>query len=372
MKLAKKLLGLILTLVFVLSLANLDSVVAKAESYTYRVKICIGNNADAHFTSEGIDALKSAYAGRVEYTDGSDELVINGFKYDESVDADVLGLIAIDPNAETGNTKYYVSGLRVSGGDTIVTTQKKDADGNRQVTLNRPVKGDEIYVVAYGVGSTIPYTVKYVDEAGNALLADDTLYAAKGEVVLVPAKHISGYYPDALYRTASDGLKDDTTFTFVYKKYDGSVVTIDDTTVSESTVYGEPVYEYQYRNSGTRTTNGGTTNNRPANGGNGGAGNADANAADGNNANGDNGNGNGEGDGTTIADEETPLDIIDIDDEETAKHGETRKDKLVRKMIICILIAVIAVVSILVALLIAYKKRKGVVAKVEEKKDTKE
>ena len=61
MKKAKRLFGLILTFVFVLTLANLNPDIAKAESYTYSVNICLGNNKDASFTSEGIDSLKAKY-----------------------------------------------------------------------------------------------------------------------------------------------------------------------------------------------------------------------------------------------------------------------------------------------------------------------
>ena len=367
MKKAKKLLGLILTFVFVLTLANLNPNVAKAESYTYQVKILIGNNEDASFISEGVDSLKAKYGDeRVSVKD--DVLTIKELEYGEEIDIRVDQLIQISPNAETGNTKYYLSGLRVSGGDTIVTQATKDADGNRAVTLNGTVEGDEDYVVAYGVGSTIPYTVRYVDADGNALAPDDIYWGTPGEIVLVPARHIDNYYPDALYRTTSAGLKENTVFTFQYTKNNGRVVYIDETTYSSDTVYGEPVYEYQYVNRGTRTADGGRTTRPAAGGGNGAANaegdNADADAGD---DNGDAGAGQ-----TTIEDEQTPLDVIDIDDPDTAKHGETAKDNFRRNMIIGILIAIIAVVIILIALLVANKKRKAVIAKVEEKKDTKE
>lgn len=366
MKKAKKLLGLILTYVFVLTLANLNPDVAKAESYTYQVKILIGNNEDASFISEGVDSLKAKYGDEcVSVKD--DVLTIKELEYGEEIDIRVDQLIQISPNAETGNTKYYLSGLRVSGGDAIVTQATKDADGNRAVTLNGTVEGDEDYVVAYGVGSTIPYTVRYVDADGNALAPDDIYWGTPGEIVLVPARHIDNYYPDALYRTTSAGLKENTVFTFQYTKNNGRVVYIDETTYSSDIVYGEPVYEYQYVNRGTRTTDGGRTT-RPAAGGNGAA------NAEGDNADADAGEDNGDaGAGqTTIEDEQTPLDVIDIDDPDTAKHGETAKDNFRRNMIIGILIAIIAVVIILIALLVANKKRKAVIAKSVKKEDTKE
>ena len=124
MKKAKKLLGLILTFVVVLTLANLNPNVAKAESYTYQVKILIGNNEDASFISEGVDSLKAKYGDeRVSVKD--DVLTIKELEYGEEIDIRVDQLIQISPNAETGNTKYYLSGLRVSGGDAIVTQATK-------------------------------------------------------------------------------------------------------------------------------------------------------------------------------------------------------------------------------------------------------
>lgn len=367
MKKAKRLFGLILTFVFVLTLANLNPDIAKAESYTYRVNIRIGNNEDASFIDDGVASLKAKY-GDEQVSVNDDVVTISGFNYGDEIDVSVDKLIKVSPNAKTGNTKYYISGLRVSGGDTIVTQATQDAAGNRAVNFNSTVKGDEDYVVAYGVGSTIPYTVKYVDADGNALAPDDVYWGTLGEIILVPARHLDNYYPDALYRTASEGLKENTVFTFQYTKYNGKVNHIDETTYVSDTVYGEPVYEYQYVNRGTRTVDGGR-NTHPA-GGNGGANaggdDADADAGE------DNGDGGDADQTTTIEDEQTPLDVIDIDDPDTAKHGETAKDNFKRNMIIGIMIAIVAIVIILIALLVAHNKRKAVIAKVEEKKDTKE
>ncbi len=363
MRAFKKTLGLFLTLVFALMLANIQPITIKAEEYAYTIRISLGNNADAYFDSTYVAGLKSKY-GKDKYLKDkdnkpkdrvddskSDVLTITGCVYGEELEFDLDSLIKIKANATTGEEKYYVSGLRVSGGNKLV--QKKGESDKNLTVVKKPyikVTGDETYVVAYGVGTVIPYTVKYVDEEGNALLEDDTLYAAKGEVVYVPAKHIDKYYPNAYYLTDSTGLKADTVFTFIYKKYSGSTKIIDETSYSSSTVYGDPTYEYQYRNNGTNTTQEGTTNNR-GNGGNAGGGAGDADAGDGDNA--------GAGDDTTITDGETPLDVIDIGEEEVAKAGGTPEEHFVRNMIVGIIIAIIAVLTILIALFVAERKRRA-------------
>ena len=387
MRNVKKLLRIFLSMLFVLSMVLAVPTTTKAEEYTYRIRIVLGGTGDEGASFNKNLGLTIPDNCKVSFFDDGNGLEISNIKYNQRVTIDPFQMISLEPQTRTdddGNTftyqKYYVKGLRLSGTNTVLAASSFE------------VSYDETFVVAYGVGEVVPYKVNYINKETNDNTFEDftnggtktvesvTCFAPVGTEVYVPYAKIEGYSPNAYnYHTKKlkapevdeNGNEKPFEFTFYYKK-GGSTTVIENTVevIETATVQGAPEYTYQTVTRPTTITN--TTTNRPANGGNGGAGNADANAADGDNANGDNGNGNGEGDGTTIADEETPLDIIDIDDEETAKHGETRKDKLIRKMIICILIAVIAVVSILVALLVAYKKRKGVVAKVEEKKDTKE
>ncbi|MBQ7147548.1 MAG: hypothetical protein IJR96_02230 [Pseudobutyrivibrio sp.] len=370
MKKMRRLLSLMLTLVCVFTILITDSVSVNAEEYFYRIKICLGNNADAYFDAAGVAELEKNYKvvpASTEVGSGTTELQIENLKFNECVTVDVDSLVKIKPNEQTGESKYYMAGLRVSGGDTIVTQTTKDAAGERNVTGNFKVTGDENYVVAYGVGAAISYQVKYVDEAGNDLMAADTYYAARGEIVQVPARHVDGYYPDAYYKTASKGLREDTVFTFIYKKYNGTTVTIDDTVYETTTEYGEPEYEYQYTPRTNQTTNGGTRTNRVNNidnDGNGGATDGQ-NAADDQNQQAGVQFENGEGEDEDInADSQLPLDIIDIDDEEVAKAGGAN-DNLTRNMIIGIVIAVIAVLAVIATLVVASKKRKKAAVKVE-------
>lgn len=392
MKRFNKALGLILTLVFAVSVFLTTPITAEA-SYTYRIKINLGNNADAYFDTDAVESLRNA-GYKVEYpvirkTDGKElknQLIISELAYNDTIPVDVDSLIKVAYTEDEANmTHYYVKGFRVAGADDLVAM-----DAEKNVSLQ--VTGDETYVAAYGVGATIPYTVSYVDKEDNKLLPDDTLYAAEGEVIFVPSRHIDGYRPDAYYKTASKGLKKDTVFKFVYSQGKVTVITTENVVTEETTetVDGgtDYTYEYQYVDGGTTasttdngttsttttvdngvTQTGGTVNNRTEN--------ADAgNGADAGNA----GNGAGgdaaadEGNETTeISDDSTPRDVIDIDEEEVAKSGKTKdaKDLFFRNMIIGIIIAILAVIAILVTLYIANKKRKAEIARVE-KQDNKD
>lgn len=377
MKILKKAFSVIFTLAFLLSVFAFDSTVVNATeatteetttvpTYTYRIKISLGNNENAYFDDTAVAELGNTYT--VSKSGSGKNLVISELAYDSNVTFKFDELIKVDTKEDTETSKYYVKGLRVAGSDDLVD------DTNKSVTLH--VVGDESYVVAYGVGNIIPYTVRYVDEDANELLPNETLYAAEGEVVYVPARHIKGYVPDYYYRTASNGLKKDTVFTFEYhKRVIGEETEVIETTeTSTSTVEGTPEYEYEYEyidggSTGTTTGggnttvttqnngggNGGTVNNRADGDGGADAGDADEGAA---------GNDGGE----TIEDDNTPGGILDIDDEEVAKAGGTR-DTLIRNMIIGIIIAIIAVASILVTLYIANKKRKQELVKVEKHDD---
>ncbi len=372
---SKKLLGLVLAATCTLGFSFANSSEVQAKAYTYRIKISLGNNAYtyldseekangeayAYFDAAAVEGLRGTYQVSPEsITKDTTEIEIQGLGFGDNVNnLDVDELIKIEPNKTTGQSKYYVAGLRVSGGNAIVTEATKSSDGQRQITATFNVTGDESYVVAYGVGQAISYDVKYVDESGNDLLPVDTFYAARGEIIYVPAKHVSGYYPDSYYRTASNGLKEDTTFTFTYKKYTGDIVQVNDVTYETTTTYGEPTYEYQYTNRGNNVDRQpGTTNNR---------GNAGGAGANGQNDNGQDGDGqdnqqfeDGQGvEEEIIADNEIPLDVIDIDDEETAKAA-FGANNATRNMIVGIIIAVIAALSIILALTFAAKKKKKV------------
>lgn len=356
MKYYKKLLSLTLVTAFTAGFVTFGTISADAKAYSYRIKIALGNNQDAYFDESAVADLQSKYDAQVE----DNQLVIKSLGYKSTVDIDVDDLIRIMPNHETNQTKYYVAGLKVSGSDAIITQATQDSEGKRNVAGSFTVTGDENYIVAYGVGEAIPYDVKYVDEDGNDLLVKDTYYAARGEIIYVPAKHVSGYYPDAYFRTASSGLKEDKVFTFKYKKYEGSKVITEDTEYETSTVYGEPVYEYQYSSNGSTVVNRGGNNANTANGtvGNGENANPQNNVTEDNTVTANNEDVSNT-DEQGISDEEVPTDVIDIEEEEIAKSGQI-VEPVVRNKYAGILIAVVSLIAVAVTGLVVLKKRNSI------------
>ncbi|MBE5911507.1 hypothetical protein [Pseudobutyrivibrio sp.] len=297
----KKLFGLILMMVMAVTV--MMPLTAKAESYTYRINIVLGGTAEtkAEFLNDLSSSLTVVSNTASVSFNGADCITISDLMYEDSVAFDPKSAVAI-----TGeNAKYYVKGMRVSGANDVVSKSAFT------------VTQDDSYVIAYGVGSSVPYTVKYLDNAGNSLLETATYYGALGEEVYVPYRFISGYTPNA-YNLHVDKLAENQEFIFTYTKAaGGNTVYNTSTSTSYSTVQGAPSYTYQ---SVARDL--GTINNRDqqAGGNQAGGGNQGGEAA---------AAGEGEqagGDATTIDDTETPLgveDVIDIKDEEVAKAVAT-------------------------------------------------
>lgn len=256
--------------------------VCAAESYTYKATVYAGNHGK--IIGEG------------------DKVVIEGLKYGDEFS------YTAQLNVELpADSKYYVKGLRLSGRD------NNEADENAVFT----VKGDMDFVVAYGIkGDQVSYTVKYVDENGKSLAADDVFYGNVGDKPVVAYKFIDGYAPKALglTKTLSDNAAENV-FTFVYVKASSN-------SYKEVIVEGEGGTSYVENivvvPGGTAATGGATGGATNVTGGGAGAGEDDANAPDGA---GDEAAG-GEGGSDVIVDlddEETPLANIDADgDSKTA------------------------------------------------------
>lgn len=374
MKQFRKILGFILSLVFVFTLSLANPVESKASNYTYTVKIVLGGSGDegAYFNSDlGVSVPATA---KVEMIDNNSCVKISNLQFDDEVTIDPSTMVKIKPQTkldDEGNevqfSKYYVKGLRMSGMDTVLHKN------------SFKVEYDETFVVAYGVGDVVPYVVNYVNknheagdsantfakpEDGSKYTVDSiTCYAPANEELYVAYRNIPGYTPNTYnYHTKSlnSSAANPFEFTFYYTKGNGTVVNESTTEViTSSTETGDAEYSYETVSRETQHRQGGVTNT-----GNAGNGGANANNADNDNAgDGDEANQAGD-DTTTIEDEETPKDVIDIDDEEVAKTGGA-KERFVRNMIIGIIIAIIAVVSILVALYVAEKKRKKEIVKTQ-------
>lgn len=307
-KIRKGLLGL--AILFAVTLQMMFGSEVKAEDYTYTITFYAGNQG----TFEG----------------GQNKLTYTGLKYNSKLKLDVNGG---DTKVFVSNNKYYVKGIRKSGGDTSTKLESEEIT----------VTGDLDYVVAYGIKNDhqVAYTVSYQDEAGNELLPSRVLYGNIGDKPVVAYQYIDGYQPQAynLTKTLSENEADNN-FPFVYVPADtGTVTTI--TQVGTVTVIDQ-----------TATPAAGTAA-------------AGAGAAAGGTA----GAAGGTAGGTTettppadetveVPDEETPQALQDLDDEEVPKANIDAERKTSRAPIVVgIVVGVLALAAI--ASTIIYLKKRG-------------
>ncbi len=341
MKLKKQLASLILTFAFVfVGFISATDIVSAAESegYTYTIKIILGGTGEegASFVNSDGDCLK-----------------FSGLEYGQTFTFNPKDEVKITPKTtkdEAGNeaafSKYYVKGMRRSGANDAIT------ESAFKVTQ------DETFVIAYGVGSVVPYVVRFVDGSGNPLLADATYYGAAGEQVSVPSRYIDGYTPDKLNETIAS-LKENQIVTFTYARNTGGGGggTIYNTSerVNYRTVQGEGNQVTQTVPAGQAENAAGVTNNRNQNAGQnpqtpnaaqdeaGNAGAADAEA---------------DVDEIQIGDTEVPLageDTTTIPDDETPKGGEENNPRQINYFRYLIILILIAIFIILMTLIGIYK-----------------
>ena len=301
----------ILMMVLIAGLMMISPITAKAD-YTYRINIVLGGTGEenAAFLSDLSSGLAVVSNGAsVKISEDKNVITILGLDYNDEIIFNPKNSVAIS-TPEGDYTKYYVKGVRRSGADAVSTKSAFK------------VTQDDSYVIAYGVGSVIPYTVSYKDTDGNDLLATETFYAALGEEIYIPYRYISGYTPNA-YNIHCGSVKENQAFVFTYTKGTATqgTQTINETrteyeNVGGGTTYtyveGDPEYVYQTI---PRPAEQGTINNRDAGGAGQAAGAGEGGAAEGA------GDAGGQA-GETIADEDTPLgveDVIDITDEDVAK-----------------------------------------------------
>lgn len=179
MKTLKKLFAVLLVLAL---LAAIAAPAVSAEDYTYTVRVFAG----------------------AQGTIGGQEVVIHenipyGAWINLSMDRDAVIL--------NNSTKYYVKGIRESG-----------KDNNTVSVPYFRVTEDTDYVIAYGIlGSSVAYTVNYVDIEGNALLESITYYGNVGDKPVLSYQYIDGYQPQAynLTKTLSENAAENV-FTFIY------------------------------------------------------------------------------------------------------------------------------------------------------------
>ncbi len=174
----KRLVPFLLVLAIVLCFA----LPVSAEDYTYTVRI---------------------FAGAQGTIGGQDVIIRTGLHYGDRVDFDI-GSVALH-----NDSKYYVKGIRESGKD------------NNSISTNSIfVSGDIDYVVAYGLrGSSVAYTVNYVDADGGELYPATTFYGNVGDKPVVSYQYIEGYQPQAynVTKTLSEDAAENV-FTFTYTR----------------------------------------------------------------------------------------------------------------------------------------------------------
>lgn len=193
---------------------------ALAEEYTYSVTLSAGRQGTV--TGGGVTVEGSTYT---QTSDGT-TIKLSGLHKGARVTFQ-----AGDAARLNDDTKYYISGIRLSGRD----------NNTRAADPSFLVDGDADYVVAYGIrGDMVEYTVQYQDEDGNALADSRTYYGNVGDEAVVAYLYVEGYRPlnFNLSKVLSANSADNV-FTFVYTQIlEDEVIIVD---------------------GGTTVTNGGTT-----------------------------------------------------------------------------------------------------------------
>ncbi|MBU3878365.1 hypothetical protein HGO97_021410 [Faecalicatena sp. AGMB00832] len=303
-KIRKGLLGLAILLTMTLQMTFATEVQA-ADGYTYTVTFYAGNHG--------------TFAG------GQDMMKITGLHYGDTVHLDAFaGFTAVSLE---NNSKYYVQGVRQSGGDTSTEVSSEWVK----------VTGDVDYVVAYGIkGSQVAYTVNYQDASGNELAPSRTFYGNVGDKPVVAYQYIEGYQPQAynLAKTLSANEADNV-FTFIYSPAENGTVT---------TIIGA--------NNVTVVTQAAATPAGTAAGTAGAAGGTAGGTTPGGTT-----QGTAEGQGTVeVPPENTPQELVDLDDEEVPKADiKAERDKSVAPIVYNIIIAVLAIAA-LVGTRVYFKK----------------
>lgn len=200
---------------------------ALAEEYTYSVTLSAGRQGTV--TGDGVTVEGSTY----ELASDGTTVRISGLHQGARVTFQ-----ANDAARLNDDSKYYISGIRLSGRD----------NNTRAADPSFIVDGDADYVVAYGIrGDMVQYTVQYQDEDGKALADSRTYYGNVGDEAVVAYLYIEGYRPlDFNLAKVLSSNAADNVFTFVYTQIlPDEVVIVDGGTTTA--------------NGGNRTTDRGTT-----------------------------------------------------------------------------------------------------------------
>ena len=193
---------LIAAALFLPSALSLSTAEIKAdEGYTYMIRIYAGK--EGTFDTAASYRTQKGVIGTVE-EDGA------YISYKDVKPGDVILFDAADVVLKEGS-KYYVKEIRESG--------KDNYDLEYPQLSAFQVKGDEDYVVAYALaGSSVAYTVNYIDVYGKELSSSRTYYGNVGDKPVIAYRYLEGYYPQTYNLTGvlSENAADNV-FTFVYQ-----------------------------------------------------------------------------------------------------------------------------------------------------------
>ena len=324
-----KLFGLMLSIIIAISaVLNLSMLAEASKAYTYTVKFVIG---DKQFKFD--DNWKNAFsdgdvAAKASINEDKTEITIKDLEDKKTFNFDYVTATNISSD------KYVVRGIRKSG--------EKDPT-NPHITVTQ----DETYVVAYGVGTVISYTVEY---AGTTMAQEPTkYYGIEGQRnFYIPCKYIEGYKADKDSIFVSEPLVGGEKFVFNYTAVSaaggtGNTIYNESTNTVYSTEIGDPEYTYQTIPGIPAEEAGGVTDNRVAAEEGQGAAGGEAEAVE-----------PGPSEETQIADEDVPLaggiEEVEIPDEEVAKVLD--EDALFAKYIRYLII--IALIGLLIALIAVF------------------
>ncbi|MGC4018050.1 MAG: hypothetical protein QM793_01620 [Muricomes sp.] len=301
------------------------------DSYTYTVTFYAGNQG----SFQGTGNIQVHSAGASVSGDGN-QIQVTGLKYGDEIIVDAAGT---DMVSLADNDKYYVKGIRKSG-----------RDNNTVGTQRFLVEADTEYVVAYGIkGNMVAYTVNYQDANGNTLMASRTYYGNVGDKPVVAYQYIENYQPQAynLTKTLSQNGAENV-FTFTYSQVTAPAAPANPTTPGTPTVPGTTGTTTTPANPGTTTpggTTGGTTTGGTTTPG---------------------GTTTEPNEGVTITPEQTPQDLIELDDQEVPKSNiteETARDAekaSKRNYTVVYIIVAAAALAALTTLFVVLRKKKKI------------
>lgn len=194
---------LMLSLTFSFCMADVQA--AESKLYTYQVTFYTGNHGTfTDINQVNVINTKSGSDYRIERKGSS--IVVSNLQPGDRVnfDAALPGAVNLEEDS-----KYYVKGIRLSG-----------RDNDTVETSSFEVKGDQEYVVAYGIrGDMTSYVVHYQDTSGNTLAESRTYYGNIGDRPMIAFLYLEGYEPQAynLTKTLSANTAENV-FTFTYSR----------------------------------------------------------------------------------------------------------------------------------------------------------